>query len=107
MVIPELRRTAKSPSSWGNSSQSTARETLIPVRMDSEKAAPMERPSMKLCTPSPKMIIHATVATWLSAGSLRVGSVAFVAAIVLTSSTVGLVLAEGRSWCPKEALIAC
>jgi hypothetical protein len=30
--------------------------------MDSEKAAPMERPSMKLCTPSPKMIIHATVA---------------------------------------------
>jgi hypothetical protein len=34
----------------------------MPVRMDSEKAAPMERPSMKLWTPSPKMIIQATVA---------------------------------------------
>ncbi len=39
----------------------------MPVRMDSEKAAPMLRPSMKLCTPSPKMIIQATVAMgdWL------------------------------------------
>jgi hypothetical protein len=48
--------------SWGNSSQKTATLTLMPVRMDSEKAAPMDRPSMKLWTPSPKMIIQATVA---------------------------------------------
>ena len=47
-VIPEFSSTAKSPSSWGNSSQRTARDTDIPVRMDSEKAAPIERPSMKL-----------------------------------------------------------
>ena len=42
-------------------------ETEMPVRMDSEKAAPMLRPSMKLWTPSPKMIIQATVAIgeWL------------------------------------------
>ena len=47
-VIPEFSSTAKSPSSWGNSSQRTARDTDIPVRMDSEKAAPIESPSMKL-----------------------------------------------------------
>ncbi len=53
---------AKSPSSCGNSSHMTATLTEIPVRMDSEKAAPMLSPSMKLCIPSPKMIIQATVA---------------------------------------------
>ena len=85
MFIPELSKTAKSPSSCGNSienfyinknsvklhnilpkihipSQSTAALTLIPATMLSEKAAPMDKPSIKLCTPSPKMIIQATVA---------------------------------------------
>jgi hypothetical protein len=41
--------------------------TLMPVRMDSVKAAPMDSPSMKLWTPSPKMIIQATVAMGLPA----------------------------------------
>ena len=47
-VIPEFSRTAKSPSSCGSSSHSTARETLTPVRTEVDMAAPMERPSMKL-----------------------------------------------------------
>lgn len=37
----------------------------LPVSIDSEKAAPMESPSIKLCMPSPKMIIQATVAILL------------------------------------------
>ena len=60
--MPELSKTAKSPNSCGNSSHNTAALTLIPVKILSVKAAPIERPSIKLCTPSPKMIIHATVA---------------------------------------------
>ena len=62
MFIPELSKTAKSPNSCGNSSQSTAALTLIPATILSEKAAPIDKPSIKLCTPSPKIIIHATVA---------------------------------------------
>ena len=60
--------------------------TLSPVRMDSEKAAPMERPSMKLWIPSPKMIIQATVAMLLA--DLTPSTV----------STVGRVAGCGRSW---------
>ena len=40
----------------------TATEMLMPERMDSVKAAPMDNPSMKLWSPSPKMTIQATVA---------------------------------------------
>ncbi|CAN8010832.1 unnamed protein product [Ixodes pacificus] len=71
--MPALSSTAKSPApgqggrggapSWGNSSQTTATEMLAPARRLSEKAAPMERPSMKLCMPSPKITIQATAAT--------------------------------------------
>ncbi len=49
------------PSSWGNSSQKMAIEVLKPVSRDSVKDAPMARPSMKLCTASLTVIIHATV----------------------------------------------
>ena len=51
---------AKSPSSCGSSSHNTAIVTDVPVLTDSENAAPRANPSMKLCTASPKMIIHAT-----------------------------------------------
>jgi hypothetical protein len=37
----------------------TANDMLIPVGMLSLKAAPKDRPSIKLWKPSPKMIIHA------------------------------------------------
>ena len=87
MLMPALRRTAKSPSSCGNSSQSTATLTDIPVKMESEKAAPMLNPSMKLWMPSPKMIIQATVAILLPDFVLS----------DLTPSTVGLVIGWGRS----------
>lgn len=50
-----------SPNSWGNSSQITATDILTPDNMLSEKAAPIERPSIKLWRPSPNIIIHATV----------------------------------------------
>ena len=40
----------------------TAIETLMPLMIDSLNAAPMLSPSMKLCRPSPKIIIQATVA---------------------------------------------
>lgn len=49
------------PSSWGNSSQKMAIEVLKPVRRERVKDAPMARPSMKLCTASLTVIIHATV----------------------------------------------
>ena len=55
-----------SPSSCGNSSHRTAKLMLIPVRTLSLNAAPIDKPSMKLWRPSPKMTIHATVAIALS-----------------------------------------
>lgn len=60
-----LRFVNNLPSSWGTSSQMTAKETLTPDRMLSVKAAPIDKPSIKLCKPSPKIIIQATVATSL------------------------------------------
>ena len=51
---------ANVPSSCGNSSQITAKHMLMPFMVDSVNAAPILSPSMKLCKPSPKMIIHAT-----------------------------------------------
>ena len=53
------------PSSCGNSSIMTASEMLTPFKTVSVNAAPIERPSIKLCKPSPKIIIHATGATEL------------------------------------------
>lgn len=49
------------PNSWGNSSHMTATEMLTPASILSEKAAPIDKPSIKLWRPSPNMIIHATV----------------------------------------------
>ena len=51
------------PNSCGNSSHITASDTLIPVNVFSVNAAPIERPSTKLCIASPINSIHATVAT--------------------------------------------
>ncbi|GAU94642.1 hypothetical protein RvY_06376 [Ramazzottius varieornatus] len=42
---PELSRMARSPSSWGSSSQRTATEMVKPSTMEEENAAPILRPS--------------------------------------------------------------
>lgn len=47
-----------SPSSCGSSWQSTARDVANPERQESEKAAPMARPSAKLWMLSPIVIIY-------------------------------------------------
>ena len=73
IVIPALRRTAKSPfyknrinrilqsvralifipSSWGSSWQRTAIAVVNPLVMLAAKAAPIAKPSERLCIPSP------------------------------------------------------
>lgn len=50
-----------SPSSWGNSSHTMAVDVLNPVSTDTVNEAPIARPSMKLCSASLRVIIHATV----------------------------------------------
>lgn len=50
-----------SPSSWGNSSHTIAVDVLNPASIDTVKEAPIARPSIKLCSASPRVIIHATV----------------------------------------------
>ena len=49
------------PNSCGNSSQRMATEVLMPWKTDTVKEAPMANPSMKLCSPSLRVIIHASV----------------------------------------------
>lgn len=50
-----------SPSSWGNSSHTMAVDVLNPANTDTVNEAPIARPSMKLCSASLRVIIHATV----------------------------------------------
>ena len=57
------------PSSWGSSSHNIATETDTPASILSVKAAPIDTPSIKLCRPSPNMIIHATGSTLPSSWS--------------------------------------
>lgn len=53
--------TQHSPSSCGNSSQRMATDVLMPWKTDTVKEAPIARPSMKLWSPSLKVIIQAKV----------------------------------------------
>lgn len=59
-VMTDPHRT-NSPSSWGNSSHTMAVDVLNPVSTDTVNEAPIARPSMKLCSASLRVIIHATV----------------------------------------------
>ena len=79
IVIPAFKSTAKSPrviikrikiknylldfffvpSSWGSSWHKTAIAVVKPPVMEAAKAAPMARPSDKLCNPSPASTSHA------------------------------------------------
>lgn len=54
---PFFLKTAKSPISCGNSWKNTAIDVPKPVVMLDANEAPIARPSLKLCRPSPRIII--------------------------------------------------
>ena len=57
--IPSRRKTAKIPISCGNSWQKTAIAVVMPVVMLTANAAPMAKPSEKLCSDADIINIHA------------------------------------------------
>lgn len=48
------------PSSWGSSWHKTARAVAKPATLSPLNAAPIARPSVRLCMPSPMITIHVT-----------------------------------------------
>lgn len=48
------------PSSWGNSWHKTARAVAKPAILSPLNAAPIAKPSVRLCMPSPMITIHVT-----------------------------------------------
>ena len=48
------------PSSWGSSWHNTARAVAKPATLSPLNAAPIAKPSVRLCMPSPMITIHVT-----------------------------------------------